>query len=55
MKTLISAVLRKITCRNKYGSSLEQFIVKNRPQDVFDVERLQREYNHNLPFGGHYK
>lgn len=30
-----------------YTSDLEEYIVAKKPRDVFDIERLQAEYNRN--------
>ena len=36
-----------------YGSSLENYIVSNRPTDIVDIERLTREFDRGF-FGGSY-
>jgi hypothetical protein len=47
LKNLLSRLCDIFTPQS-YGSSLEEYIVKNRPTDIVDIERLTRDFDRNF-------
>lgn len=47
LKKLLQTLFATMFKTSTYNSELEKYIVAKKPNDVFDIERLQIEYSRN--------
>jgi hypothetical protein len=47
----VIGVIGAMSSTSTYGSDLEQYIVDQNPQNIYDVERLAKEYDNKISQG----